>query len=463
MEYILYYTNQYGKYVSCNKDDKIEIIERLPNIKNCHHFHLLKGYEPNENGLLQYSKDFKQYIKELKGNKILGIEYTKYYSDSSAVEMTFKRLCGKNKKGESYYNLLDKVDFKENTWIQATFNAGLTYFDDLRIRQTNIINTFTYDYTNQYPKLLSSNDLLISLKRGKEYTLTELPKNKLQLGYYKCIIKPNDTEGFDSNFYKIFRLSDKNVYTNYSLEFLFKHQDEYDIKIELIKEDNNAYLYDENECVKGSEIFGNWYNKLSVIKQKYKDNKLIKKLSSSLWGHLIKYSVENVNELDISDDKYDIGISNSIENVECDYIVHKYMHRSDNNSYYILRKPKDPYTSGMARIKSFLTSMARNQVAELAMNDLNNVIRIQTDGVSFTKKQNLKIVDLKEENKSTGMIFWKNVNKYTKVEKEDDKYYMLSQKDEKIYIDINNKKQLDEAFKQSKLKVNNGLDFEEEE
>ena len=70
-----------------------------------------------------------------------------------------------------------------------------------------------------------------------------------------------------------------------------------------------------------------------------------------------------------------------------------------------------------SRIKAFLPSVARNKVAELAMTDLEHVIRIQTDNCCFDRPQNIsKYDDLKLEDKTTGKIYFRNCNKYIKVE-----------------------------------------------
>ena len=57
------------------------------------------------------------------------------------------------------------------------------------------------------------------------------------------------------------------------------------------------------------------------------------------------------------------------------------------------------------RIKSFVTAQARIDIANFSMlHGLQNVIRIQTDSVSFSKEIN--------NAKSTGLIHFYNVNKY---------------------------------------------------
>ena len=67
------------------------------------------------------------------------------------------------------------------------------------------------------------------------------------------------------------------------------------------------------------------------------------------------------------------------------------------------------------RLKSFLTAFGRVKIAEVAMSDLDTVIRIQTDGVLFNKNLKLDFPALIREDKSTGVIKWRHVNKYEKI------------------------------------------------
>ena len=65
------------------------------------------------------------------------------------------------------------------------------------------------------------------------------------------------------------------------------------------------------------------------------------------------------------------------------------------------------------RLKSFITSQARNDIANFSIKyGLKNVIRIATDCVSFNKDIYNGNEDYGIENKTTGMIHFYNVNKY---------------------------------------------------
>jgi hypothetical protein len=90
-------------------------------------------------------------------------------------------------------------------------------------------------------------------------------------------------------------------------------------------------------------------------------------------------------------------------------------------SYYKIIDLENPMKYSLGRFKAFLMSVGRIYAANAAMIDLDNVVRIQTDGIVFKSKQNLdkhyfNIPKnfLYEDEKTTGNITFKNVNSYCK-------------------------------------------------
>ena len=91
------------------------------------------------------------------------------------------------------------------------------------------------------------------------------------------------------------------------------------------------------------------------------------------------------------------------------------------------------------RLTAFLTSFMRNKCASLALNYFDDVIRIYTDCCVFKNKYDdlfKTYTDLKEEDKSSGLIKWFNPAKYynTKTNKfigqwtkEEDKEYEIKE------------------------------------
>ena len=98
----------------------------------------------------------------------------------------------------------------------------------------------------------------------------------------------------------------------------------------------------------------------------------------------------------------------------CEYDIIDYNH-TDTQDYYTLIKYNHVYNTNM-RIKAFVTSFARNNIANVAMLDLQNVIRIQTDNVVFKSKIKLDglVPNLKIDDKHTGHMCYENVNTFHK-------------------------------------------------
>ena len=67
------------------------------------------------------------------------------------------------------------------------------------------------------------------------------------------------------------------------------------------------------------------------------------------------------------------------------------------------------------RLKPWITAFGRVKTAKIALLDINNIVRIHTDGIVFNKEQNFKIENLIQEDKTTGKITFKNINNYSKV------------------------------------------------
>jgi hypothetical protein len=395
--YIIYYQLSNGEYRIYESETKqLKTIKLLPSKMDVSRFFVSKGYSFDDDGLLNYVNDFEKWCMELKDNKILSIDYKKYYSHIDAVEFTFKNLC-KNK-----YEHHGKIKLVESQWIERCFNAGMMYC------QPGTYNSYGYDFSGFYPSILASKDFKIPNRAGKEKTILELPKRKyLQTGYYHIKITCEN-----KTFNKIFMFSKNNTYTHYSLFQAMRYQTRYDVKFELVQDGKpNAYLYDETECESGYEIFGKWYEILVKIKQLYPKNGLIKYLTSSVWGHLTSKNQRNVKAEDI--EKYDIGLDNtSLYNIVQHVVV------TDTNQYYVLQNNEQLYHYNI-RVKAFLTSYGRNEVAKVALKDIDNCIRIHTDGCCFIKEQNFKIDKLIPEQKTTGLIDWNNVNSYEHVDIEE--------------------------------------------
>jgi len=81
---------------------------------------------------------------------------------------------------------MPKFLFLEYQWYLLTNNGGLIF-----CIEEGIYESFGYDFTCFYPRILASENFYIPNCEGKEKLLDELPK-KLKFGIYKVKITCND-------------------------------------------------------------------------------------------------------------------------------------------------------------------------------------------------------------------------------------------------------------------------------
>jgi hypothetical protein len=185
--------------------------------------------------------------------------------------------------------------------------------------------------------------------------------------------------------------------------------------MELITKDckYNALIYD-CDLFESSSIFGNWFNKLfKELKPKCKNNLLLKRLMSSLWGSLTKMKKCYFNEDEFS--------SNDGEG-EYELINEKHqLLNGEILTRYECVKRENPYKYHFGRIKPFLLSLSRNIIGELLINTetIDKVIRIHTDGIVLEEAFNFEECNQNyypiPENKTTGTFKWINVNCYSRI------------------------------------------------
>eukprot|EP01038_Epipyxis_sp_PR26KG_P017274 gene17274-23822_t len=238
-------------------------------------FFVFKGYECSDEGLKQYASDFFTWTNEIRND-----------------EKTTK----KDKLLYTNFWKHQDIDCVEYKWIESCENSGLTYCEPGTYDNCN-----GYDFSLQFPAILASQTFRIPTKSGSEQTINEIPTKNMKLGYYRVQITSND-----KRFKKIFRFSKTNVYTNISLVFAMecKTKYNYDINIELIHETNNCYLYEE--CITtGNIIFGYWFDIMSGLKKRYPKNKLIKNMTSALWGRISQHNRLFKTEQECEDENID--------------------------------------------------------------------------------------------------------------------------------------------------------------
>jgi hypothetical protein len=396
MDYIIYYKLNNNNFRCWNsKTDICSEIEVLPT--NVSRFKMTKGYEPNDDDLRRYGKDIYLASEELKSTKLITFDYIKPYitkdgkvcprTHFSNIETIFKMLS----KGK--YEHHEPISSIEKNWFERCYNAGLQYTD------VGTFDCYGYDFKNYYGSILASKEFKIPNREGRERKLNKLPP-RIWTGFYNVKITSDDP-----NIKKIFAFSSENVYTSIDVKFALELKNTYniDINVELITDvEFNAYIYPLDTLEPCHKIFDRWYNTILQLKKEFPKNMLLKMLSSSLWGHLSKFNCKTISEKKLDE------INENDWDIDDIYFV------DDGTQFYKLVNKMKPYFYNL-RLKPFITAFGRVKTAKIALLDINNIVRIHTDGIVFNKEQNFNIDNLIPENKTTGKITFKNINNYSKV------------------------------------------------
>jgi hypothetical protein len=106
----------------------------------------------------------------------------------------------------------------------------------------------------------------------------------------------------------------------------------------------------------------------------------------------------------------------SFKDFSKDYFVEDVIPK-DNGDVFKLLKSDKPLYKLQFRFKAFMPEYARIKIAKFALrNNINDIIRIQTDGLVYTKPQKFQIHNIVEEKDKTGKIRWYNVNNFERIE-----------------------------------------------
>lgn len=389
--YVIYYELDHKFHCLNSRTDKIKVLDKLPDTKQ--KFHVIFEDEASHDMLRKWKEKFQTWVFELKTRNRFNIDYLKYYGHAGAITCTLKRLCP---QWNTYVN--NHVTMDEYDWQERNFNGGLQFCEP------GEYYCYGYDFSCNYASILGSDRFIFPIRSGKAYTITELP-DKLQYGYYKVKITSEN-----KHIGKLLAFSPEHVYTNTIINWCRKLiQKGFDINMELIQSENNCYLYQEKDLIKGSDVFGDWFKKLSYVKKDFPQNKLIKYLVSGTWGYLIRNNKECLSADYIEDnDLWDELSTNKPTKYRIiDHVL------TDEQDYYMVLNSEQPMRTGFGRIKSFLTAYARIQISSVALQDIEHVVRIQTDGIVFSHLQERFLyTGLLREWKTSGKIEWINTNKW---------------------------------------------------
>lgn len=381
MSYKVYYKNNKNNFITYDGEN---IIEENKEILDPH-FELNKSYEKTEDNLKDYHKNIRIWAEQIRDtfNKNIKPYYLEAFTDIVASVRFIKFMCYKD-----YKNHQD-IDHLEASYIDKPYNGGLMYCKESK----NAHIVYSNDKNNYYSEIMGNPkyDFYIPNKRGKEMKLNNL--DNLQFGFYHIKIQPKTDDA-----YKIFSFNLDNWYNYYCVKFVLENKEYFNYEL-ITDSDYNAYIYDS--VVKSSDIFGGWLKKLSYLKSQFPNNKLVKNLSRGWGGLSMKNDIIKVNENDILEnpEKYE------------DYEIID-THYNEESIIHILQNIENdkPYKHNI-RLKSWLNSFARCELAKTILKNINNVVRVQTDSITYNidiKPDNTE----KREEKSTGYIKFNSVNSY---------------------------------------------------
>jgi hypothetical protein len=284
-----------------------------------------------------------------------------YRTHSNNVKTFMKRFMN------SDYQSYDPIQIYEEEYFLKTARCGMMY------GLPGTYECLTYDYKFFYPSIMASRDFKISKKRGVITPITKLRKNKYKYGIYHIFIEAGD----DKNFRKVFWFSEHDYYTHYSLNFVLYYNKYYGGQIKLTLLSETALIYDESELEEGYNIFNCWYHRLLELRKEFPKNSLIKKLGSTAWGELQSNKTIVKTESEIIEEKLNIGF-----NFNKDYYIKKIVQKMDGDIYYLVPLKENLYEYQL-RLKSFITDFGRVKIAKIALENIDDVVRIQTDSITY--------------------------------------------------------------------------------
>ena len=400
INYLVWYKTANEEFrIMLSESRQISTVEKLPN--NINQFEMNDKSKAIDENLILYCDNIKIWRDEIVRCLLLKIPFD-YFDNSFFNEdlSIFYRhhsnnVCTFIKRFlKSDYKTFDIITKIEESYYLKCNRGGLMYCD------RGVFDCYAFDFRFFYPSIMASKDFKIATKEGVESEFTEIPKI-FQYGIYNIKIISDDI-----NFKKIFAFSKDNHYTHYSLNFILFLKRKYKMSIEFVILSNTALIYSDDKIVSGYSIFYCWYMRLLDLKIAFPTNKLVKTLGSTSWGQLSAQNIIVKTESQIEQENLLIAFDNSTDYKIVDIIV-----KNKEDVYKLLDTKKTMYKLQF-RLKAFVTDYARVKIAKVALLDLDDVVRIQTDGIVYSCPKKFSIDNYVIDSKHTGEFEWFNVNKW---------------------------------------------------
>ena len=382
-EIIFYYLVSYDVAIcSFLSNDTIEE-KKYEDIKKLNHFEMFDTYPTTHEGLIKFKEDMIQMNKDLKSvliksssGKPFRINYLDNMTHTGAVLNRFMH-CNLNKGLKM--DIDSRMSKDEFYFHEKSNGTGLmTLNEDYKGK---FINAHGYDYSRFYPHLLCDKDFKFPLSSGQGKRFKSVNFNKLRFGLYNVKVTCHD-----KRFLSMFRYNPKHYYDNETLMFLNEIKEEYNIKLELLRDNegsNNAYIYESVES--GQDHFKQWFDELEHVRIELEEKGiksiLLKTLMSSLWGRLTAFENHYYTYEECSKLK---SISHRVSGRETKYKIIDLL--VDKNRIIDV---ENAYKYKFGRMKVFLTAYGRLKMLKLGhqiyMTSTAEIIRIHTDGIILSE------------------------------------------------------------------------------
>ena len=371
----------------------------------------IRNFKKNEDGtpseyLYVKRQEREKYIKmynldpNIKEGDLFKHEYDQYIKDADIMKKLAKGKCKVNmyRTGncrdaamkfflENVKEILEKkgmvpevLSDKEVEYVEGCSNGGLIFAEPY----TGL--GYQFDGNSWYFNNYMHENLLVPLKVGTpkklsadefNYMKMKVKDHFFKIGIYRAkVTSPNKDPKWD----KLFKFNIGNYYTHLDLT----HAKNLGLNMDILQDgDDNAIIYERNQCLTGSELFRN-FHVLYGIKREHPEVKHVAKgMLNGIWGKLCQRNTVNVY---FKDDDYSIGEHGT--KVRYRAIVNKDGEWIGDECLY---KGK-MFMTEYARLKPFLTARARIELAKVIAPIHEHVHRCHTDGfVCDIKPTHLKI------------------------------------------------------------------------
>ena len=367
-----------------------------------------KGYymmkdEANKQALKSFHKNVLKWRNDImKSNDYLKMDYFQYDTHHQTAMNFFWRLTKKYRKNIKFQT----ITFKEHNWFIQCRNSGLMYANEKYKKK--IIDCVGYDFSSFYTTILGGkySKFQIPFQVGSFSMLNSLPEPKdIKYGIYRVIINPLKKKS-----QRVFAFNPKNHYTHFDLKYAFYLQKLGLVSIELIQDGNeNALIYEDKKLVSTKSIFWYWFRQMNDIKNKCKGNPLIKHAMNAVWGSLcskdkIVMLESEFDELSpIEQEKYELINRSVVQSNDIDKLEWK-----------LVLVKRDKVYKYQFRMMPFLTSYGVKKMGSKILPYIDQVVRVQTDGVIFKSKNNVKGLEKGEftsDKKYSKKLIIRNVNR----------------------------------------------------